>query len=126
MHIFEDPLPSPVSEEELTKQNKLFSIQDVQEWVEKHDSIQGRFEFFEAYAANSEFYLKVVKPLLSMGTVGSICTERRIKCIKGSAMTKKRNRLTDPKGVVLMRAGENLNHIMKAKKIIGKKITDSL
>ena len=98
----------------------------MQELVEKHDSIQGRFEFFEAYAANSEFYLKVAKPLLTMGTVGSICTERRNKCIKDNIMTKKRNCLDNRKSVLLMPAKENLNHITRAQKIIIKKITGSL
>ena len=52
--------------------------------------------------------------------------ERRIKAVKHEIMTKKRNRLLDPKGVVLMRVAENLNHIINAKKMLGKKITDSL
>ena len=53
--------------------------------------------------------------------------EHRIKAVKHEIMTKKRNRLLDPKGVVLMRVfAENLNHIMNAKKMLGKKITDSL
>jgi hypothetical protein len=41
-------------------------------------------------------------------------------------MTKKCNRLKDPKGVALFRAQENLKHVMRAKKALGKKITDSL
>ena len=68
----------------------------------------------------------VAKPLLSMRTVGSIDVERRVKPIKDSILTKKRNRLKDPKGVALFRASENLNHLMKAKISLGKKITDSL
>ena len=57
---------------------------------------------------------------------GSMLAERRIKAVKHKIMTKKRNHLLDPKGVVLMRVAENLNHIMNAKKMLGKKITDSL
>ena len=34
--------------------------------------------------------------------------------------------MSDPKGVALFRASENLRHIMKAKKQLAKKITDSL
>ena len=96
------------------------------DWVERHGSMQGRFNFFETFAENSEFYQRVAKPLLSMRTVGSIDVERRIKPIKHNILTKKRNRLHDPKGVALYRAQENLNHIMSAQKILGKKITDSL
>ena len=94
--------------------------------MERHGSMQGRFQFFETYAAHSEFYHKVVKPLLSMRTVGSIDVERRVKGLKGTILTKKRNKLKDPKGVALMRSSENLRHIMKAKKVLGMKIMDSL
>ena len=51
-----------------------------------------------------------------MRTVGSIEVEQRVKGIKGTILTKKRNKLQDPKGVALMWASKNLRHIMKAKK----------
>ena len=76
--------------------------------------------------AHSEFYLLVAKPLLSMRTVGSIDVERRVKPLKHNILTKKRNRLLDPKGQCLFRASENLNHIMACKKMLGKSVTDSL
>ena len=126
MHIFLTPLPRAVSDKDLEKSNGAFSVSDVKEWVEKHRSMHGRFQFFETFAANNEFYLKVAEPLLSIGTVGSMCVERRVKPIKHTIMTKKRNRLGDSKGIVLFRVHENLNHVMKAKKILGKSITDSL
>ena len=88
--------------------------------------MKGRFLFFETFMANNEFYQKVAKPLLSMRTVGSMDVERRVKPIKYEILTKKRNRLQDPKGVALYRTSENLKHIMKAKMALGKKITDSL
>ena len=125
-HTFSEQQPDVVDREQLKINNKDFGIADVKEWVEKHGSIQGRFNFFETFAEHSEFYQKVAKPLLSMRTVGSIDVERRIKPIKHTILTKKRNRLQDPKGVALFRASENLRHIMKAKKQLGKKITDSL
>ena len=58
--------------------------------------------------------------------MGSIDVERSIKPVKHEILTKKRNRLLDPKGTALYRASENLRHLMKAKKILGKKITDPL
>ena len=115
MHIFQAPLPKAVSDKDLEKNNTAFSVSVVKEWVKKHRSMQGRFQFFETFAANNEFYLKVAKPLLSMGTVGSMSVERRVKGIKHTVMTKKRNRLVDSKGIVLFRVHENLKHIMKAK-----------
>ena len=84
--------------------------------------------FFETFARNNTFYLKVAQPLLSMRTTGSIDVERRIKPLKHNIMTKKRNRLKDPKGISLLRGQEqeNLKHLMRAKLDLGKKITDSL
>ncbi len=64
--------------------------------------------------------------LLSMRTVGSIKVERKLKLIKHNILTKKHNRLGDPKGVVLFRASENVKHLMHAKKILDKKIPNSL
>ena len=65
-----------------------------------------------------------------MRKVGSIDVECRVKPLKDTILTKKRNRLSDAKANVLYRARENLNHIMimnaKAKKILGKSITDSI
>ena len=61
-----------------------------------------------------------------MRTVGSIDVERRVKPLKHNILTKKRNRLLDSKGICLFRASENLKHIMAAKKILGKSVTDSL
>ena len=125
-HTFSKQRPKSVDRDELMKKNIEFGVSDVIDWVTRHGSMQGRFNFFETFAENSEFYQRVAKPLLSMRTVGSIDVERRIKPIKHTILTKKRNRLHDPKGVALYRAQENLKHIMKAKKILGKKITDSL
>jgi hypothetical protein len=89
-------------------------------------NIGARFCWFETFAAHSEFYLLVAKPLLSMCTVGSIGVERKVKPLKHTILTKKRNRLKDYKGVAYFRAQENLKHIMHAKKVLGKRITDSL
>ena len=110
----------------LEVRNKEFTVASVVEWAERHGKIQGRFRFFETFHANSEFYQRIARPLLSMRTIGSIDVERRIKPIKHNILTKKRNCMGDPKGVALFRASENLRHIMKAKKQLAKKITDSL
>ena len=126
MHVFRKHLPDVPPVEQLKENNKQFSIADVKHWVVESGAITGRFQFFETYAASNKFYQKIAKPLLSMRTVGSIDVERRVKPIKPAILTKKRNRLQDPKGVALFRASENLKHIMKAKIALGKKVTDSL
>ena len=61
-----------------------------------------------------------------MGTVGSMDTERMAKPLKHTILTKTRNRLNDPTRCALLRADENLHHIMDAKKKLGKRFTDSL
>ena len=106
--------------------NTQFTIKDVQDWVGRHDGVRRRFLWYETFMANNKFYQMVAKPLLSMRTIGSMDVERRVKPIKYDILTKKRNRLQDPKGIALYRASENLKHIMKAKKALGKKITDCL
>lgn len=126
MHTFEKELPDAVSVEELKLNNAKTSVDEVLAWVEKTGNMQGRFALFDTFHANSDFYLKVAKPLLSMRAVGSIDVERRIKTLKGSILTKKRNRIKDTKGVVYMRASENLRHLMRAKKMMGKNVSDPL
>ena len=122
---FDKPLPDTPSIEQLTENNKAFTVDDIVKFVEESGNLARRFRWFETYAANSNFYLLVAKPLLSMGIVGSMEVERRVKPLKDSILSKKRNRLSDSKAVALWRASENLKHIMQAKKVLGKSITDS-
>ena len=96
IHAFEDPLPPIVTGEQLEVNNKDFTFDQVQEWIEGSDGIAGRFRFYEAFGKHSEFYQRIAKPLLSMRTVGSIDVEHRIKPVKHEILTKKRNRLLDP------------------------------
>ena len=123
---FANQLPEMPSLEELQKNNKSFGIKDVVNYVETTGAISGRLGWFECYAGSSDFYRFVAKPLLSMGTVGSMDCERRAKPLKNTILTKERNRLSDPTGVALLRGYENLRHIMHAKKVLGKRIADSL
>ena len=72
MHIFDDPLPAAVGMEELIRNNNKLTIDEVEEWIVSNDGIKGRLRFFETFARNNDFYMKVAKPLLSMRTTGSI------------------------------------------------------
>ena len=89
LHVFEEPLPRAVSNEQLKVNNTNFTIEEVKDWVERHGSVNGRFLFFETFVPNNEFYQKVAKPLLSMRTVGSMDVQRIIKPIKQDILTKK-------------------------------------
>ena len=108
---FADSLPQILSLEELQK-NKSFGIKDVVKYVETTVAISGRLGSFECYAGTSDFYRLVAKPLLSMGTVGSMDCECRAKPLKNTILMKDRNRMLDPTGVALLRGYENLRHIM--------------
>ena len=121
MHTFDTHLPEPASQQVVEVCNKEFTVASVVEWAERHGNIQGRFRFFETFHANSEFYQRIARPLLSMCTVGSIDVERRIKLIKHNILTKKCKCMSNPKSVAIFRASENLRHIMKAKKQLAKK-----
>ncbi len=88
--------------------------------------MKGQLSFFEAFTEMSKFYHKVVNPLLSMHTVNSIEVEQRVNTMKDTLLTKKQIHFADPKGVALFQGSESLKLIMKAKIILGKKVTDSL
>ena len=122
---FEDPLPDTPPIEQLIENNKQFTVDEVVKFVEESGNLERRFRWFETFAANSNFYLLIAKPLLSMGIVGSMEVERRVKPLKDSILSKKRNRLSDSKALVLWRASENLQHIMDAKKVLSKSINNS-
>ena len=110
---WEEPLPDVG--DDLAEKTKAITLDDVKAWIEKHGGIEGRLRWFEAYAPNSRLYQMVAEPLLSMRTTGTLDTERVVKPLKHSILTKKRNKLALDKALVLMRASENLKHLMKIK-----------
>ena len=83
-YSFEHALPAAVSSEELKSRSESFSISDVKKYAEESGNIDACLAFFETFHANSDFYLRVARPLLSMRAVGSIDVERRIKQMKGT------------------------------------------
>ena len=101
---------------------RTFTIDRVLEWVEKYENIDGRFRFFEVYASFSPLYQQIGKRLLSMKTVGSMDVERTAKPFKHCMLSKDRNRLSDERGVVMFRAGQNLKHLHHARESIKGKV----
>jgi hypothetical protein len=65
---------------------------------------------------------QVGKRLLSMKSVGSMGVEHTVKPFKYCILTKDRNRLSDAKGVVMFRAGQNLKHLHHARTAIKGKV----
>jgi hypothetical protein len=76
--MFNEPLPKTPVTSQLTKNNKAFMIEDVTTWVAVTGSMEARLNWFGTFAANSEFFLKVAKPLLAMRIVGSIDVKRKV------------------------------------------------
>ena len=56
-----------------------------------------RLRWFETFAAHSELYQLIANSLISMRKVGSIGVELRVKALKDTILTKKRNTLGDNK-----------------------------
>ncbi len=90
------------------------------EWVEveKYENIDGRFCFFEACAHFSPLCKQVGKRLPSMKSIGSMDVKCMAKLFKHCILTKDRNALSDEKGIVLFRAGQNLKHLHHAHKVL--------
>jgi hypothetical protein len=61
------------------------------------------------------------KRLLSMKTVGSMDVDRTAKPFN-CMPSKDRNRLSDERGVVMFRAGQNLKHLHRARESIKGKV----
>jgi hypothetical protein len=101
---------------------RAFTIDRVLEWVEKYKNIDGRFRFFEVYARFSPLYQQVGKHLLSMKSIGSMDVEPRAKPFMHCMLSKDRNRLSDEKGIVMLRAGQNLKHLHHAQESIKGKV----
>lgn len=94
----------------------MFTLDVVCVWIEKHGGIEGRLRWFETYAPYSRFYQLVAKPLLSLRATGSMDTERSVKPLKHTILTRDRNRLSNEKALTLFRASQNLKYLMNAKK----------
>ena len=69
--MFNEPLPETPVTSQLANNSKAFMIEDVTIWIVITDSIvEARLNWVGTFAANSEFFLKVAKYLLSIRTVG--------------------------------------------------------
>jgi hypothetical protein len=57
-----------------------------------------------------------------MESVGSMDVERTANPFKHCILTKDRNKLTNEKGIVLFRGGQNLKHLCHVRKAIKGKV----
>eukprot|EP00957_Ditylum_brightwellii_P087173 6635051-Ditylum_brightwellii.AAC.1 len=73
---------------ELESYNSLFGIKEVWKYVEETGLITKYLQLFEVYVGSSVFYQTVAKPLLLMGTVGSMDVEFMANPLKHTILTK--------------------------------------
>ena len=124
--FFSSPLPNEVTGAQLTANKKSITLDQVQEWINKHGGIAGRLNWFGAFGGTNELWQKIARPLLSIGAVGSINTERSAKGLKHEILSVKRNRLSDDQAIVLYRASVNLRHLLKIRLDVNQRVANSL
>jgi len=88
--------------------NKKLSLDDVSEWVTKTGGHHARLQFFSLVPGDNKLYCKVIEPLLSVRTTGSIAVERVAKPMKNDVLTKFRQRLSEERSELCLRVGMNL------------------
>ena len=125
-NLFDEPIPHGGSLEEVQQRASEITLDDVTDWVEKYEGMEGRFRFYDCYMNLSSLYFTVAKPLLSIRTTGSMDVERVAKPLKDVILTKKRNSLSDERVVSLLRAQQNLKYLMSARETLKGKVFDSL
>ena len=118
-HRFNSPPPPAMSLEEAKKAQATLTVKNVSDWVKATGGHEARIQWFEAWAPRSELYLLVAKPLLSIRATGSIDTERIAKPLKRYIKTKERNRLSDERAEICLRAGINLRNLRAARQSLG-------
>jgi len=102
-------------------QNKL-TLNEVSEWVLKTGGHDSRLQFFTILSQN-RIYDKIVEPLLSVRSTGSIVVERVAKPMKNDVLSKFRQRLGEERAEMCLRAGMNLGFLMNSRaEIRGQKI----
>ena len=118
LDVFSNPLPEMRLPYLVAASTNAITIDDVTTLLDSLGGIQERFIFFDAYVSDSEFYVCIARPLLSLKTVGSMDCERVAKPMKNTIISKNRNRISDEKAVVLLRVSENLKHLQKVKQSV--------
>ena len=108
---FDFILPEVVSKADQLAAQQELTFKEVREWVDGYGKAESRLTWWEAHARGSFLYQKIVKPLLSGRTEGSIHVERAAKPLKNKLWNKERNRLTDGATDILLRVGFALNTI---------------
>ncbi len=74
---------------------------------------------------NQRLYEKIIEPLLSVRSTGSITVERVAKPMKNDVLSKFRQRLGEERAEMCMRAGMNLGFLMNSRAQIRSAKTSS-
>ena len=97
------------------KAQQLLTLQDVRLWLKNTGGHQSRLQFFQMIPPNLCFQ-KILLPLLSMRSTGSISVERAAKPFKVEILSGKRSNLDVANAELLLRAGLNLRVLLLHRK----------
>lgn len=107
-HYFETRRRPALNAEEATFDAKKLTLKMVDDWINESGGHNTRIEWWKLRCESTVLYKKVVSPLLSTRTTGSITVERAAKTIKNNVCIPIRNRLRSEKASLIMRVGWNL------------------
>jgi hypothetical protein len=89
-------------------------LSDVAIWLEETGGLESRLSYIGGGGmSNGELFHLILKPLLSMGTSGSVVVERAAKPLKNYVLSKHRNKLGLDRANTCLRIGLNLNFLAK-------------
>ena len=115
MELFDTVCAEPTIDRQAQKDGqKQLTLDMVSEWLNRTGWHNNRVTFFsgvELYADQSLMYQKVLKPILSLRTTGSVAVERVAKPLKQKVLEKHRNRYSPECAEMLLRVGLNLNFL---------------
>ena len=91
-------------------------LSHVSEWIKETGCLESRLSYIGGAGMNrGQLYETILKPLLSMGTSGSVSVERIAKPMKNYILNKHRNKLGLMRAHMCLRVGLNLRFLAKAR-----------
>ena len=120
MELFDEPFEEDRRPRDVKKLDSLkLTLDMVTQWIKDTGNHDSRLTFFTGVEFDNEghlLYKKVLEPLLSMRTTGSVAVERVAKPMKHKVLTSCRNRLGIERAKMLLRVGMNPRFLMEKRK----------
>jgi len=113
-NYFDDPAPSVPTVGQAKREQETLDMDEVATWVTQTGATEERINFFSLIPPLA-VVKKLLLPLLSLTSTGSIAVERNTKPLKHGVLTKLRSRLSPERADTLLRIGLNLKYLMTAR-----------